>query len=101
MVAGERLVAAAIDEQAGGAVAGEPRLHVDVGRGGQGAGGAGLVEGAAEQVQVAPAVRVVPAAMVTVPPRMWTVSRVSEPLIVPPLKATVLPATVKPPGGGV
>ena len=43
------------------------------------------------------AVRVVPTAMVTVP-RISTVGRVWEPVIVPPVKTTVLPVVVNVPG---
>ena len=46
------------------------------------------------------AVRVVPAARVTVP-RMSTPSRVWEPVIVPPAKTTVLPLVVNVPGTAV
>ena len=43
-------------------------------------------------------VRVVPAAIVTVPPRMSTLARVWVPVIVPPVKTTVAPVVVNVPG---
>ena len=81
MEAGQGLRPGAVDEQGGGAAPGEADLGVDVALGGQDAG-AGL-ERAAEQVQRARStVRVVPAAMVSAPPRTSTASRVWEPVIV-------------------
>ena len=46
------------------------------------------------------AVRVVPAASVTVP-RISTLPRVCEPVIVPPVNTTVLPVVTRPPGTAV